>query len=204
MLPFFLDFLIFKNSRWIHNLIYLQLFTNQRLNSSFIGLLIGWNKRVHVFCSGKCGAHGTCFRTFSNTFPPSFSLPHFAPSPAYGIFEESYKQMRSRCVTFAQALLTCNYHASHGLAWQCLMHRATCFIRWHFSFPFLLIFHKSCQDAQESFCGLPCGSWGCQRIKYKIKLLFFPFHTRAIHSTERDAAASPRAPWRAVKYWYSN
>lgn len=69
---------------------------------------------------------------------------------------------------------------------------------------FHLIFHKSYQDAQERFCGLPCWSWGCERIKYKPKLLFFPFHTRAIRSTEGEADTSPRAPWRAGKYWYSN
>lgn len=62
-----------------------------------------------------------------------------------------------------------------------------------FPSSFLCILHKSHQDAQARVCGLPCGSPGCQRIKYKVKLRFFPFHTRAIHSTGREAAACPRA-----------
>lgn len=205
MLPFLLDSLIFKNPRWIHHLIYLQFFINQGLHISFTGLLIGWHKRAHVFCWGSAESMVHASQLLQ-TCSPSLSLLRFVPSPAHGIFVESWKQMRPSCAAFAQDLLTCNHHASR---WACLATsnaQSDLFVSLGdiSPFPFLLISHKSCQDAQESFCGLPCGSRGCQRIKYKIKLLFFPFHTRAIHSTERDAAASPRAPRRAVKYWYSN
>ena len=64
-----------------------------------------------------------------------------------------------------------------------------CFTRHLFVFS-SLIFNKLDWDAPERFCGLPWWSWGCERIKYKTKLLLFPFHTRAIHSTERGGHLS--------------
>lgn len=98
------------------------------------------------------------------------------------IYQTAHKHFKCNYLCFKMGLLG-NFHCTELLI---------CFIRGFFPFSFLpLIFNKSCQDAQERLYGLPCWSRVCQRINYKTKLLFFPFHTRAIHCMEREADPFP-------------
>lgn len=136
MLPFLLDSLIFKNPRWIHNLIYLQCFINQGLNISFTGLLIGWNKRAR-FLLREVRKAWYMLQNFCKHVspPPLHPCPTLPPAQRVAFL----KRARSRWDLDVWRLHKPSSHVittlPDGLAWQLLMHRATCFIRWYFPFP---------------------------------------------------------------------